>query len=100
MKKRLFFILVLFFSFFHSSFGQSSLLDEKTNEEEKIDTGTSVLPLTAPEGFRTVKLGMSVDEVKAVLAEDPFFDYRGEPDVSFLPDTQQFLIECEGFSYI
>jgi hypothetical protein len=32
--------------------------------------------------------------------EDPFFDYRGDPDVSLLPQTLESLIECAGFSYI
>ena len=28
------------------------------------------------------------------------FRYRGDPDVSFLPQTSQYLIECEGTSYL
>ncbi len=53
-----------------------------------------------PMGFRGFKLGMTVDQVKSLLLEDLYFDYRGEPDVSFMPETTQVLIECEGFSFI
>lgn len=54
-----------------------------------------------PEGFRGIKLGMHIDTVKELLFDDPFFDYRGDPDVSFLPtDSQRTLIECPGNSFI
>ena len=53
-----------------------------------------------PMGFRGFKLGMTVDQVKSLLLEDLYFDYRGDPDVSFMPETTQVLIECEGFSFI
>ena len=43
---------------------------------------------------------MGLDEVKAALQQDPYFNYRGDPDVSFLPLSDQTLIECEGTSYI
>jgi hypothetical protein len=59
-------------------------------------TGTSALPM----GFRNVSLGMGLDEVKAALKADPLFRYRGDPDVSFLPQTSQYLIECEGTTYL
>jgi hypothetical protein len=53
-----------------------------------------------PGGFRDVELGMHIDTVKELLADDPFFDYRGEPDVSFLPEPQRSLIECPGNLFI
>ena len=40
-----------------------------------------------PAGFRAVSLGMGLDQVKKALAADPLFVYRGDPDVSFLPQT-------------
>lgn len=43
---------------------------------------------------------MDVEAVKEALLEDPWFDYRGEPDVSFLPNSQDYLIECEGTGYV
>ena len=53
-----------------------------------------------PLGFRAINLGMGLDQVKAALKADPLFRYRGDPDVSFLPQTSQYLIECEGTTYI
>jgi hypothetical protein len=43
---------------------------------------------------------MELERVKELLREDPYFDYRGDPDVSFLPQTFQTLIECEGNSFV
>jgi hypothetical protein len=57
-------------------------------------------PQALPMGFRSVSMGMSLDEVKAALKADPLFRYRGDPDVSFLPQSSQYLIECEGNSYL
>jgi hypothetical protein len=53
-----------------------------------------------PMGFRGIKLGLALDEVKAALKADALFRYRGDPDVSFLPQTSQYLIECEGNTYL
>jgi hypothetical protein len=53
-----------------------------------------------PQGFRGVSLGMDLDTVKGLLLEDPYFDYRGDPDVSFLPRSVESLIECRGNSYV
>jgi hypothetical protein len=58
-------------------------------------------PLPAlPMGFRSVSLGMGLAEVKQALKSDGLFRYRGDPDVSFLPQTSQYLIECEGTGYL
>ena len=61
------------------------------------ENGTSI---EVPQGFRGIELGMELERVKELLREDPCFDYRGDPDVSFLPQTFQTLIECTGNSYI
>jgi hypothetical protein len=53
-----------------------------------------------PAAFRGISLGMAIDQVKAALKADALFRYRGDPDVSFLPQTSQFLIECEGNSFL
>jgi hypothetical protein len=53
-----------------------------------------------PMSFRGVSLGMGLEEVKTALKADPLFRYRGDPDVSFLPQTSQYLIECEGAAYL
>jgi hypothetical protein len=57
-------------------------------------------PRALPHGFRGLALGMEVEQVKQALAADPLYRYRGDPDVSFLPQTRQFLIECAGSSWI
>jgi len=43
---------------------------------------------------------MELEQVKQLLIEDPLFDYRGDPDISFLPRPPQTLIETSGSSYI
>jgi hypothetical protein len=53
-----------------------------------------------PWGFRSIQLGMELEEVKQLLIEDPLFDYRGDPDISFLPLPPQTLIETSGSSFI
>jgi hypothetical protein len=55
---------------------------------------------TGPRGFRGVELGMGLEQVKAKLAADALFGYRGDPDVSLLPTPQQTLIECSGASWV
>jgi hypothetical protein len=57
-------------------------------------------PAEPPTGFRTIALGMSVDQVKEALRKDALYRYRGDPDVSFLPLSGESLIECEGSSYL
>lgn len=47
----------------------------------------------AARGFGGITLGMSVDAVKKVLAENPDFAYKGEEDVSLLPTEERKLIE-------
>lgn len=70
---RRFFICVLFaFSAIFSSFAQS-----------------------LPEGYASVRLGMSVEQVKKELKNDPQFGYRGDRDVSMLPGQDKVLIETD-----
>jgi hypothetical protein len=57
-------------------------------------------PAALPTGFRGLSLGMDLERVKEALKADPLFRYRGDPDVSFLPQTKQYLIECEGASFL
>jgi hypothetical protein len=53
-----------------------------------------------PTVFRTIALGMTIDQVKESLRKDALYQYRGDPDVSFLPLSGESLIECEGSSYL
>jgi hypothetical protein len=57
-------------------------------------------PAAPPGSFRGISLGMTVDQVKAILLQDALYRYRGDPDVSFLPSSGESLIECEGSSYL
>ncbi len=41
------------------------------------------------DGFRAIRLGMRLEETKRALQDDPYFVYRGDPDVSFLPLSQR-----------
>jgi hypothetical protein len=53
-----------------------------------------------PVSFRGISLGMDLSLVKDALKADPLFIYRGDPDVSLLPQSSQALIECRGTTYI
>jgi hypothetical protein len=53
-----------------------------------------------PRQFRDIRLGMSLEELKTSLEADDLFTFRGDRDVSFLPDPQQFLVETTGLSFI
>ena len=57
-------------------------------------------PAEGTDGFRAIRLGMALDDAKRALQAEPYFAYRGDPDVSFLPLSEQTLIECGGTSYI
>jgi hypothetical protein len=53
-----------------------------------------------PTGFRALELGALIEEVKSNLEADTNFAYRGDPDVSFLPQDRRTLIETEGRRFI
>jgi hypothetical protein len=63
-------------------------------------TPITPVPAAPPGSFRGISLGMTVDQVKAILLQDALYRYRGDPDVSFLPSSGESLIECEGSSYL
>lgn len=53
-----------------------------------------------PSGYRALRLGMDIETVKNELKSDALFGYRGEQDVSLLPNQEVQLIETEGYSFI
>ena len=57
-------------------------------------------PESLPRSFRGIALGMSVDELKKVLGADDIFNFRGDRDVSMLPENDQTLVETTGLSFI
>ena len=57
-------------------------------------------PAAPPRQFRGLSLGMSLEDLKAVLKKDGLFTFRGDRDVSFLPNREETLVETTGLSYI
>lgn len=53
-----------------------------------------------PTQYRQFRLGMSLDELKTALAEDDTFVFRGDRDVSLLPNSDQQLLESAGTGII
>lgn len=64
---------------------------------------SSFLGLSAkdlPDGYKDIKLGMSLSDTKAALLKDPGFGYHGDRDVSLLPGANKVLIETDATSGI
>lgn len=57
-------------------------------------------PDELPRAFRGLSLGMSLDALKQALMADELFHFRGDRDVSLLPNRDQTVIETTGFSFI
>jgi len=53
-----------------------------------------------PRQYRSLSLGMSLDELKDGLMNDALFQFRGDRDVSFLPAREQSLVETTGMTFI
>ena len=53
-----------------------------------------------PRGFGDIRFGMSRQEVGTLLMEDPNFNYRGDPDVQFLPRREDVVIDTDGFDFV
>ena len=53
-----------------------------------------------PAGFRNIRFGMTMEEVKGELEKDGYFDYTGDPDVSIADDPDSSTIDTGGFFYI
>ena len=50
--------------------------------------------------FGEITLGLELEEVKRRLQEDDLFLYRGDADISLLPDGPQTVIETDAAAYI
>lgn len=66
----------------------------------KTGQGGEANPAPLPQEFRTIKLGMSIEEVQKLLQQDLEFDYRGPEDVSLLPTRNQSLVEATGRGFV
>lgn len=64
------------------------------------DTVAGTTPLPLPKSYRTLSLGMNLDELKKALSADDLFYFRGDRDVSLLPQSEQTLVETIGLSFI
>jgi hypothetical protein len=53
-----------------------------------------------PRQFRELVLGMSLDDLKEALIKDSMFNFRGDPDVSFIPIREESLVETTGSSFV
>ncbi len=51
-------------------------------------------------GFSDIALGMTLAEAKSALEADPYFAYRGDPDVQFLPATEIPLVDTDGRGFV
>jgi hypothetical protein len=53
-----------------------------------------------PRSFRSLALGMSLEDLKSALTADPLFAFRGDRDVSFLPVRSENLVETTGMGLV
>ena len=107
MKTRIFFVLIFVSLFSQALFAEiTAEVDiDKDQASVSITIGTGskrpkkeIQPL--PRKYRTMQLGMNIDDVKKALANDSIFGYRGERDVSLLPSPNRVLIETSGLSFL
>lgn len=53
-----------------------------------------------PRQFRQIALGMSLESLKEALLDDDLFSFRGDRDVSFIPNREESLVETTGPSFV
>ena len=105
MQRILFFLAIILF---FPVFGFSQTITPNPAGEEFFDvfipsrTGPSIIPGSdpLPRSFRRLQLGMNLDELKDALTNDGLFEFRGDPDVSFLPSREENIVETTGYSFI
>jgi hypothetical protein len=86
----------LFFPFLLAAQAEAA----QTGTDPAGTAGISGADTGPPAVFREFSLGMGLDALKSALQKDGLFNFRGDRDVSFLPDRDQSLIETTGFSFI
>ncbi|MBO8458259.1 MAG: hypothetical protein IAA81_08570 [Spirochaetes bacterium] len=89
-------------SYDKSGTGEGAVYEGNESLDAVTDTGEGEQEafLPVPDTYRGIQLGMSLDEVKEVLKTEPVFGYRGERDVSMIPNPDRTLIETFGTGYI
>ncbi len=53
-----------------------------------------------PRGFAGIDLGTSSEQVKEDLLQNPYFLYRGDPDVSLIPRERTPFIDSAGAGFV
>ncbi|MDR1256866.1 MAG: hypothetical protein LBJ86_03900 [Spirochaetaceae bacterium] len=76
------------------------LLAQAVMAQEDGGTAETLRTAELPRVFRGFSLGMGLDELKTALAADTDFVFRGDRDVSFLPNTSQNLVDSAGLGAI
>lgn len=80
MNLKRIFIFISFISIFSSSLSAQT----KQNDTQPL-----------PYSYKGISLGMSLDETKIALIQEPEFGYTGDRDVSLIPGSEQILIETD-----
>jgi hypothetical protein len=62
--------------------------------------GQETNPEKVPGGYRDFVLGSDMEQVKRILESDPWFYWRGEPEVSLQSEPNRNLIDCDGSGFI
>jgi hypothetical protein len=93
-KKPLTFAMFLLSAFF--SYEAAAQEDGDLAVETPPDIGRAAETAALPRSFRGLALGMSLEELKSALSADGEFAFRGDSDVSFLPDSNQNLVDSSG----
>lgn len=79
-----------------SAYSQSAIPEDKPVIVKSENSGAASIS-----SFYGLRIGMGIDQAKEVLKENSsLFDYRGDPDVYFLPAKEQTLIECASKGYV
>jgi hypothetical protein len=93
-KKSSTFAIFLLFSFF--SYNIAAQEDGDLAVETPPESGRDAETAALPRSFRGFTLGMSLEELKSALSGDAEFVFRGDRDVSFLPGSNQNLVDSTG----
>ncbi len=108
MKTRIFFVLIFLLLISQALFAEITAEVDIQEDQASVSItiggngkkpqNKEIQPL--PRKYRTMQLGMNIDDVKKALANDSIFGYRGERDVSLLPSPNRVLIETSGLSFL
>lgn len=93
--------LLLFMTFLmhpmHLGAQETTGMDASSDQDSGSAPGRSA---DIPREYRGIRLGMAPDDVKSRLSEDPWFDFRGDPDISMLERPRASLIDAGGSLFI